>query len=782
LTRPPRKLPAKPTPPERPKKPSQPEHHHPRLPSRQEILDFIAASPTPVGKREIARAFKVGAADRVALKGLLKDIQRAGVAERTTGRRLKAPDALPEVAVIEIAALDEDGVPQARPIGFEAGDAAPSIRLVERKGEAAMGLGERAVARLRKRDDGGYDAAVIRRISTQSERVLGVFHAERDGGGKVTPTDHARRREGFRVRPTETLGAQDGELVVGEPLPLPRLGLPHVQVTERLGRLDDPRAISLVAIHAQGIPVGFPPEALNEAERARPVGLGQRTDLRSVPLITIDGADARDFDDAVFAEPDDAVEGGWHLLVAIADVAWYVRPGSALDRSAKERGNSVYFPDRVVPMLPEALSNELCSLKPGVDRACMAIHLWIDAEGRLTRHQAVRGLMRSTARLTYEQVQAAIDGRPDDLTRELVEPVLQPLYGAFRLLDRARRQRGSLDLDLPERRVKLAPDGTVAAIERRERLDSHKLIEEFMIAANVAAAEILEKLHQPCMYRVHDAPDPAKLEALSEFLTGLEIPGLKLARGQVIRPAAFNRILAAAVGRPEAPLVNELVLRSQAQAIYAPDNIGHFGLALRRYAHFTSPIRRYSDLLVHRALIAGARLGEDGLPPTNPEDFAELGLHLSRTERRAATAERQAIDRYMVAYLGSRIGGHFTGRVNGVTRFGLFVTLDESGADGLVPISTLPADFYHHDADHHRLVGQRSGRTYTLGDTVEIRLTEADPIGGKLVFGLMAEGDGGAVSSRPPPRRGGPPKGGKPRKIPGTAPRPRKGKPQRRAP
>ncbi|HVJ50852.1 MAG TPA: ribonuclease R [Aliidongia sp.] len=710
------------------------------LPSRQEIVEFIAASPFPVGKREIAKAFKVKPADRVALKGLLKDIERSGPVERTQRRRLAPAGALPEVAVVELYEIDAGGDAWCRPLGDMPDP--PRIRL----DKGALGLNERAVVRLSRLEGGQYSAALIRKLEPQGDRVLGVFTAGRDGGGRLTPTDR-KHKTIYTVRPTEAMGCQDGELVLAAALPLPRLGLPHAQIVERLGKIGDPGSISLVAIHTQGIPTGFSAEAIAEAEAAKPVTLGTRTDLRQIPLVTIDGADARDFDDAVWAEPDADPDnpGGWHILVAIADVSWYVRPGSPLDRAAAERGNSVYFPDRVVPMLPEALSNELCSLKPEVERACLAIHMWLDADGTKLRHEVVRGLMRSAARFTYEQVQEMMDGPPGALRDLLVVP----LYGAYQALDRARRKRGTLELDLPERKVVLAPDGTVASIERRLRLDSHKLIEEFMIAANVAAAETLEKVKRPCMYRVHDVPDPDKLDALREFLDGIGIHGLKLSKGQAVKPHHFGQILSAAVGRPEAPLINELVLRSQAQAVYSPENLGHFGLALRRYAHFTSPIRRYADLLVHRALVAGLKLGEGGLDPIAPEDFAELGAHISRTERRAALAERMAVDRYTIAFMQSHVGASFPGRINGVARFGLFVTLDDTGADGLVPIGSLPGDYYHHDANQHCLIGQRTRRTFTLGDRVEVKLVEADPIAGGMVFALL-HAEGGAVKAHQP--------------------------------
>jgi ribonuclease R len=706
-----------------------------RLPSREELLDFIATSATPVGKRDIARAFKVPPADRVALKGLIKEIEAGGSVERGRKRRLQPIGSLPEIGVIEITEIDLDGEMRGRPLVWRDVEHAPRIYIAAERGAPALGVGERAVARFVRLDGDAYEARLIRALGGAPDRVLGLFHRDRDGG-RIEPTDRKLRTD-FHVAHGDAADAADGEIVLAEVLPARRLGLPQARIIERIGDSADPRAFSLIAIHAHGIPTAFPPAAIKLAEKARPVALDERTDLRALPLVTIDGADARDFDDAVWAERDG--ERGWHILVAIADVAWYVRPADALDRAARERGNSVYFPDRVVPMLPEALSNELCSLKPGVERACMAVHLWLDGEGKVHRHRFLRGLMRSAARLTYEAVQEAVDGRPNDATRPLLDQVLRPLYGAYRVLDDARRQRGTLDLDLPERRILLDPDGRVARIEPRQRLDSHRLVEEFMIAANVAAAQELERLRQPCMYRVHDAPDPAKLAALRQFLDSIGIAGLVLAKGQVVRPRHFNEILRRAAGTPYAALVNELVLRSQAQAVYSPENIGHFGLGLRRYAHFTSPIRRYADLLVHRALIAGLNLGAGGLPPIETADFAATAEHISMTERRAAAAERSAGDRYVTAFLAERVGASFAARVNGVTRAGLFVTLAETGADGLVPMSSLPDDYYVHDEARHRLVGRRFGRIYTLGDALSVRLAEANTVTGSLLFALAEE-------------------------------------------
>jgi ribonuclease R len=568
--------------------------------------------------------------------------------------------------------------------------------------------------------------------------VVGVFYRGRVGG-TVVPADR-RNRDEYRVAERDVGGALDGELVRVEQLPAG--GSPRARVVERLGHSSDPGAVSRLAIAGHDIPTEFPSAAIAEAEAAPPASLAGRSDLRDLALVTIDGADARDFDDAVWAEPDPEPEnrGGWHIVVAIADVAWYVRPDTALDREARRRGNSVYFPDRVVPMLPEILSNDLCSLKPSVDRPCLAAHLWIDAVGRKRRHRFERGLMRSVARLTYEQTQAAQEGRSEGglpLPRERVAA----LFGAYTALATARASRGALELDIDENRVVLDGQKQPVAIVRTSRLDSHRLIEELMILANVAAAEELETRRQSCMYRIHDAPDPEKLEELRVILDEIGIPGFRLARGQAPKPAMFNRILRRAAAAPAtAALVSELVLRCQAQAAYSAKNIGHFGLALRRYAHFTSPIRRYADLVVHRALAADA-LGR-GAAPVVPyrEELDSVAEHISATERRAAAAERAALERYRAIVLARSIGAIFTGRISGVAEFGLFVTALENGADGLVPISTLPGDYYECDKRAHRLIGRRSGRIFRLGDEVTVRLVEADAVGGRVVLRIDVDG------------------------------------------
>ncbi len=731
------------------------------FPTRDQILEYIKGSSGRVGKRELARAFRLDTAQKPELLRVLRELEDAGALGRSQGRRYRQGGSLPSVAVLEILDVDVDGELSARPASWAEATPPPKIVMIlDRGSRAAVSRGDRVLARLTPLAAGAYEARIIRRLHAGPARALGIYKLV-DGKGRLLPVDR-RAKEEFEVAAADSAGAEPGDLVWADVDQGRAVGLRRARVVERCGPALGPRSISLITIHDHDIPVRFTQEALDLAEAAGPVTLAGRTDLRSTPLVTIDGEDARDYDDAVWAEPDDdpANTGGWHLLVAIADVAWYVRPGGALDRAAYERGNSVYFPDRVVPMLPEALSNGWCSLIPGEDRSCLAVHLWIDANGNLRRHRFIRGLMRSAARLTYRQVQAARDGQPDAATEPLADGVIAPLFGAYLALNEARMKRGVLELDLPERRVIIDPaSGGIERVEFRERLDSHKLIEEFMICANVAAAEALEAAKRPCMYRIHDQPPEDKLESLREFLETLAI---SLPRGQVVRAVDLNRILEKAAGRPEARLVSDVVLRTQSQAVYSPVNIGHFGLALRRYCHFTSPIRRYADLMVHRALIDGARLGDGGGDGggLGDVDFAKAGEHISATERRAATAERDALDRFTAAYLADRIGAEFAARINGVTRFGLFVTLNENGADGLVPISTLPDDFYVHEEKTHRLVGRRSKLEFRLGDRLDVRLVEANPITGGMIFQFSSDGGGGRVR-RPRPSGASKGSGGK---------------------
>jgi ribonuclease R len=716
------------------------------LPTPEALVEFLRDNPEAIGSREIARAFGLGAGDRPALRAMLRAIARSGEAVRGEDRRFAAGAALPETIEVERCGSDADGVPVARPLAWPGPGEPPVFRLVEQAAADELPVGGRALARLIRRETGDIEAAPLRRLDGEAARIVGIFRSTREGGD-VVPVDRRDRGE-YRVLARDAGDVADGDLLVAEVVPARRDGGSRVRILQRLGPSDAPGAISRMTIAAFDIPSEFPPQALAEAAAALPIDAAGRSDLRELALVTLDDSDARDFDDAVWAEPDDDPEnrGGWHIVVAIADVAAYVLPGGALDREAARRGNSVYFPDRVVPMLPEALSNDLCSLRPGEDRACLAAQLWIDAAGHKRRHRFERAIMRSAARLTYDAVQAAQDD-PAAHPLPLAPQRLAALYGAFAALERNRRARGALELDLIEHRVVLDGDRQPIAVVPRARLASHRLIEEFMILANIAAAEELEARHQPCLYRVHDVPDPAKLAALRDFLAELNLPGIALAKGQVIRPELFNRVLSRAAETAEAAIVNELVLRTQAQAVYSPNNIGHFGLALPRYAHFTSPIRRYADLIVHRAL-----LGEAGRPPLAGDSLGAIAEHISTTERRAAAAERAALDRYRARLLGGAIGTTYAARITGVAPFGLFVTLPDSGADGLIPVSSLPSDYYDHDARRHRLVGRRSDRSFALGDPVTVRLAEVDAIGGRLLFRL--DGDSSGPGQFAPLRRG----------------------------
>ncbi len=735
------------------------------LPSKDDILAFIAATPGKVGTREIARAFGLKNERRAELKRMLRDLADDGAVSRQ-GKKLHRPGTLPSTVLADITARDRDGDLIAIPDEWdeEAHGAAPKIRIHSprkpKPGEAA-GLGDKVLLRIEETDeDNGirHNGRVIKVIDRPKHRVLGIFRANAKGGGRLEPVDKKMLGRELTIPQDATAEAQDGDLVAVETQRVSRFGPPNGRVVERLGSMMSEKAVSLIAIHAHSIPDVFRRETLNEAEAARPATMKNREDWRKLPLITIDPPDAKDHDDAVHAEPDDDPKnrGGFVLTVAIADVACYVTPGSALDREALVRGNSVYFPDRVVPMLPERISNDLCSLRPNEDRAALAARMIIDANGHKRSHTFHRIMMRSAAKLSYEQAQFAIDGRLDDTTGPLLEPILKPLYAAYEALTRARDERQPLDLDIPERKILLKADGTVDRVVVPERQDANKLIEEFMILANVAAAETLEKARVPLIYRVHDEPSIEKINALREFLASLQIP---LAKSGALRPAFFNRILAQVKGGEREQLINDVVLRSQAQAEYAAENYGHFGLNLRRYAHFTSPIRRYSDLIVHRGLIRALKLGDDGLPDSyGVPELAEIGAEISATERRAMLAERETKDRLIAHFLADRIGATFEGRVAGVHRAGLFVKLTETGADGFIPARTIGTEFFRHDEAHHAMVGNRTGETYRLGDPVTVKLVEAAPVAGALRFELLSDGRGGSGTKKKshipnPPRR-----------------------------
>jgi ribonuclease R len=767
--------------------PRRPPPPPPGLPTTAAVLAFVAASPTPVGKREIAKAFGLHAQDKIALKGLLRDMADAGQLDAGAKRTVHTGGGLPKVTVLRVVETSE-GV-FAVPDKWERSTPPPRVRVIEGSKRGALGMGDRVLARIEE-TGGGYSAFPMKKLAKTEEFVLGILRHDGVGAGgggyRLVPVDK-RSRIDFLV--TDRGDADVGDLVLAEPAGRG----PHLtaRVIEVLGDPFAPRSFSLIAIHAKGLPHRFSEAATEQAETAAHQPLGEREDLRHLPILTIDPADARDHDDAVWAAPraaKDGDSGGWDAIVAIADVSYYVREGSALDRAARERGNSVYFPDRVVPMLPEVLSADACSLVEGEDRAVLACHLVIGADGAVTSHRFTRAVIRCTTNIAYEDAQAVIDllppppaqpesgegrgggasssssviveapppqpsplsaargGReqeggpaPANPALRQHEPALRNLWGAWAALAKARDARAPLDLDLPERRVELDPTGTITAIVTRERLDAHRLIEDFMIAANVAAAQALEAKRTVCMYRVHEAPPREKLVALKDYL---ETFGIPFALGQVVAPRTFNTLLAKVKGEAFAQQVGEQVLRTQTQAYYSPDNLGHFGLALRSYGHFTSPIRRYADLMVHRALVRAYKLGDDGLSDAEVALMPRTAEHISMTERRAMEAERETVDRYVAAYLSTRVGETMATRITGVAKFGFFATVDGVGGDGLVPVSTLGAEYFVFNEEARTLEGSASGTRYAAGQMLDLRLAEANPITGALRFELpLGEGE-----------------------------------------
>jgi ribonuclease R len=687
-------------------------------------------------------------------------------------KRLREKGKLPPVTTLEVTGRDDDGDLIAKPLQWDDGDGKrPAIRvsLSGRGGENDIGIGDRVLAKLTKLPRGSgavaYEATPIKKLPKEKRRLLGIFRTAKGGGGTIEPIDR-KELKSWAILPDDIGSAADGDLVRFELVRRGRFTTPRAQILESLGNPDDQRQISLIAIHAHGIPEDFPESVLKECETLQPPTMDRREDLRGIPLLTIDPTDARDHDDAVHAELDSDPKnaGGFIVTVAIADVAHYIRPDSKLDREAQLRGNSVYFPDRVVPMLPEKISNDLCSLREGEERPCLAVRMIFDRNGEKRRHKFVRGMMRSAAKLSYQEAQAAIDGKPSEKCEPLMESALKPLWAAYEAVLVARGKRGPLDLDLPERKIILDDQGQVDRVVSPERLDAHRLIEEFMIQANVAAAETLEEKRLPLVYRVHDAPSAEKLKGLRDFLETLD---MKVPHAGALRPEAFNKVLEQAKSLPVPDLISEVILRSQSQAEYAPKNIGHFGLNLVRYAHFTSPIRRYADLIVHRALIRALNLGPDGLTDEEIPQLASTAKAISDTERRAMSAERETTDRLIAAHLADRVGATFPARIAGVTRSGLFVRLKDTGADGYIPISSLGDDYYHHIEAAHALVGARSKAGYRLGDKVEVRLLEAIPSAGALRFEMLtppARGNFGALkggSRELPRKRFGKPRRGK---------------------
>ena len=741
-----------------------------QIPSQADILEWIRAHPEKSSKRDIAKAFGIKGAARIDLKQMLKELEAEGHLMQRR-RRFNDPNSLPPVSVLQMLGPDSQGDMFAVPLEWEGTGHLPKILMRSRQGDPALGQGDRLLARLTPvpdEDSHQYTGQLIRAIGTNPKRLLGIFRLTAEGG-RIVAIDKGEGKE-WLVAADAAGEAKDGELVEAEQSgPKGRLGLPRARVVERLGDPSAPKAVSLIAIHQHGIPDAFTDAVMTQADAAKPATSKGRVDLTDLPLITIDPADARDHDDACCAllDEDPKNPGGFLLWVAIADVAHYVTAGSALDAEARKRGNSTYFPDRVVPMLPDRLSGDLCSLHEGVTRPCIAVEMKLSSTGEKLSHRFVRGLMRSPASLSYEEAQAAVDGDPSERAAPLVDTVLSPLFGAYAALKQAREARQPLELDLPERKIILSDSGKVASVNFSERLDAHRLIEECMVLANVAAAETLIAKQQPLLFRVHEEPSPEKLDSLRETAKSV---GLVLAKGQVLQTRHLNQLLKAAAGKDEAELINLSTLRSMTQAYYSSQNMSHFGLALQNYAHFTSPIRRYADLLLHRALVSAHGWATDGLSPQDIEMLDETAKHISETERRSMLAERDTTDRYLASFMSERVGNEFSGRISGVARFGIFVKLDETAADGLVPIRSLGREYFEHDADSQTLRGTDSGTVISLGQRVVVRLAETTPTTGGILLDLL-ELEDSKLQTRPRQRkiasasnrRG--PKKGKSRKV-----------------
>jgi ribonuclease R len=722
-------------------------------PSRTEVLAFLSGEAAPNGKRpparvtkrDLARAFRVKGEAKAGLKSVIRDLEQDGEVKR--GRKtLSRQGRLPAMLVADITERTPDGAFVAAPAED---DVAARILIrpprVQRERAPTPKLGARVLLRVSLDEGSGvYTGRIVKVLDKAAGRPLGVYRALETGGGRVHPVEKKAMGRDWFIPVGLDEGAKDGELVALAPLRDRAFGVPSARVVERLGPVNTERAISRIAIAVHGLPDAFSEAALAEAEETRAASMEAREDWRELALVTIDPPDAKDHDDAVHAQ---AVEDGFVVTVAIADVSYYVRPGSALDREALERGNSVYFPDRVVPMLPERISNDLCSLRPHQDRPALAVRLHIDKGGRKTRHTFHRVMMRSAAKLSYEQAQRAVDGQPDETTGPLLDSVLRPLYAAYEAVKQERDQRDPLDLNLPERKLVLDDEGRLKDVRWPDRLDAHRLIEEFMILANVAAAETLEAKQSPLIYRAHDGPSVEKLNDLGVFLGSL---GVKLVKAERLRPSHLNKALSSVKGAPHEALTNEVVLRAQSQAEYTHQNYGHFGLNLRRYAHFTSPIRRYADLVVHRALIRTHGFGPGGLTEAQAASLSDIAERISAAERRAMAAERETADRLVATFLSERIGARFFARIAGVTKVGLFVKLADTGADGFIPAGSLGQDYFRYEEAARALVGTRTGETFRLGDRVEVKLVEAAPFAGALRFEMLSRG---ARASRATKRR-----------------------------
>ena len=706
-----------------------------KLPTKKQILDWIKDNPKKSSKREIAKAFRIKGSMRVELKQVLKELTLSGEIDKNK-KSFKNPNQLPSVCILQMMASTSDGDLFARPVDWKGDVPEPIVLMVFRSSDPALAYGDRVLAKVSIVHDEQYqyEGRIIRVLKKTPKNTLGIYK-ETSEGGRILSIEKSGRE--WSVKLSDALGAKDGELVEAEQLKGHRAsGLNAARVINIVGDPSGPKAVSLIAIHQHGIPHQFPEDVLNESENSHFSVNEKREDLTKIPFVTIDPSDARDHDDAVYSHPDKDLSniGGHVLWVAIADVAHFVKPGSALDKEARKRGNSTYFADRVVPMLPDRLSGDLCSIHEGIERPCLAVCMTIDKSGKKLKQTFHRAKIKSVASLNYEEVQKSVEGTVNEKVKPHFKNVIKPLYESYFCLKKSKDVRQPLDLDLPERKVELFKNGRVKAVVLKERFDSHRLIEEFMILANVAAAEELSKARSEFLYRVHEEPTPEKLNALREVA---QSAGFNLAKGQVLQTSHLNDLLTKSKQSDLSELISMTTLRSMSQAYYSRENFGHFGLALKKYAHFTSPIRRYSDLITHRALISSLGLGCGGLNEMDSEKLEVTAKHISDTERRSMVAERDTTDRYLASYLSEKVGNEFEGKISGVAKFGFFVRLNESGAEGIVPVRTLGTDFYYYDDRTNTLRGSETGLIIGLGQRATVRLKEVDPIAGGIAFDAL---------------------------------------------
>lgn len=642
---------------------------------------------------------------------------------------------IPETCHLEVISANDSGELWAKTV--EQGDNPEGHKiyvLENRRIKPPFEVGDKFIARISRRPEGFVAKPIARTATatTAADTVYGVIE-NRENKCYLKATEKNIRMDYL----LEDIGpARPGDFVavalVGE------RRFKEARIIKNFGKFDLNKATATLVLEKHGIPLEFPENVFRETTKLPQFEAGLRLDLTDVPLVTIDGDDSKDFDDAVWAKK---TINGFNLIVAIADVAFYVREGSELDREAYKRGNSVYLPNVVVPMLPEILSNDLCSLNPNQCRAAVVCMIEIDNEGNLRDFNFKRAVIKSAARLTYKEVQSAIEGNKNEKTAPLYKNVIEPLYEAYLALDKARKKRGALELEIEEVKVKVDKNGMVKSIEPEENLTSNKLIEEFMVAANVAAAKVLGKTKLPVMYRIHEAPRAEKLEDIKPLLHNLK---MKLPDPTALKPSHFNKIIEKCSINGGALGISNLILRLQSQAKYSPENIGHFGLGLTDYAHFTSPIRRYADLLIHRALIRACKMEDGGAlsEEAGIKLFEETAEHLCVTERRAVSAERDITARFISAYMQPAIGQDFEVKVSGMSAAGMFVRISAIGAEGLVPLSSFPDDRYDLAEGNVELKGQKTGLSFKMGDVIKCRLMEATPLTGGLIFKYVDPEDG----------------------------------------